>query len=120
MKIAPHRLNHLIEFGTTKTVSSHTLEGSKETFVPQLKLHFAYYQRTQALQYQLVGMHLQDTIEIAVRKNKHVNDKQLARIVGQDTIYKIINYSRDLTGDPIGFDLITLRDIKKIGSGDNG
>ena len=120
MRIAVNRLNHLIDFGVTETVETDTLEGSKEEFVPKQTLHFAYYQLTQTQQFTLLGSNLQGTIVIAVRKHNHVDKKQLAKIHGDSTLYKIVNYSRDATSSPIGFDLITLQDNQKVGVADNG
>lgn len=121
MRMPISRFNHLIEFGTTDTVDTDTLEGSEEVFVPKQTLHFAYYQRSQTQQYQLLGTDLEHTIVIAVRSQYHVDDTQLARIKGDEkqTTYKVMSISRGEAHSPINYDLITLKDIKKIG-GSNG
>lgn len=115
MRMPISRLNHLIEFGVTETVDTDTLEGSVEKFVPKQKLHFAYYQRSQTQQYQLFGTDLQNTIVIVVRSQCHVDDTQLARIKGDETTYKVMSISRGEAHSPINYDLITLKDVKKVG-----
>lgn len=116
MKLPISRLNHLIEFGVTETVDTDTLEGSEEKFVTKQTLHFAYYQRSQTQQYQLLGTNLENTIVIAVRSQCHVDDTQLAHIHGDETTYKVMSISRGESHSPINYDLITLKDIKKVGS----
>lgn len=115
MKVPISRFNHLIEFGTTETVATDTLEGSKEEFIPKQTLHFAYYQRSQTQQYQLLGTNLQDTIVVIVRAQYHVDEEQLARIKGDPTLYKIVTISRGEKHSPINYDLVTLKDRKKVG-----
>lgn len=115
MRVAVSRFNHLIDFGTTETVPADTLEGSTEKFISQQTLHFAYYQRSQTQQFQLVGTKLQDTITIIVRSKYHVSDKTLAKIHGDDTTYKILTITRGEQHSPINYDLITLQDVSKIG-----
>ena len=116
MRLPISRLNHLIEFGVTDTVPTDTLEGSKEVFVPKQKLHCAFYQRSLTQQYQLLGTKLSGTIVVAVRSQYHVKDDQLARIDGDPTVYKIVTISRDDSHSPLGYDLITLKDVKKVGT----
>lgn len=116
MKIPVSRLNHLIEFGVPDTVDTDTLEGSKEGFVPKQTLHFAYYQRSQTQQYQLLSTKLEGTIVVAVRSQYHVDDQLFAKIKGDDTTYKIVAISRDESHSPLGYDLITLKDVKKVGT----
>lgn len=116
MRMPISRLNHLIEFGVPENVDTDTLEGSAEKFVPKQKLHFAYYQRSQTQQYQLLGTDLEHTIVVAVRSQYHVDDAQLARIKGDDTIYKIMSISRGEAHSPINYDLITLKDVQKVGA----
>lgn len=117
MRMPISRLNHLIDFGATETVDTDTLEGSEEKFVTKQTLHFAYYQRSQTQQYQLLGTNLENTIVIAVRSQCHVDDTQLARIKGdENTTYKVMSISRGEAHSPINYDLITLKDIKKVGS----
>lgn len=122
MRMPISRLNHLIDFGVTETVDTDTLEGSEEKFVPKQTLHFAYYQRSQTQQYQLLGTELENTVVIAVRSQYHVDDTQLARIKGdvKQTTYKVMTISRGEAHSPINYDLITLKDIAKIGGKSNG
>lgn len=110
------RTGDRLDFGTTKTVPTDTLEGSQEEFVAQRTLHFAYYQRSQTQQYQLLGTKLEGTTVIAVRSKYHVDKTQLARIHGDSTLYRIVTISRDESNSPIRFDLITLQDITKVGA----
>lgn len=118
MRMSIPRLNHLIEFGTVETVPADTLEGSEEKWVPKVKVHFAYYQRTQTQQVQLLGTKFQDTFVIAIRSSVHIADQLNAKIVGDPNLYRIITISRDDTSTPYQrkFDLVTLQDVRKVGS----
>lgn len=116
MRLPISRLNHLIEFGVTDTVPADTLEGSTEVFVSKQKLHCAIYQRTQTQQYQLLGTKLEGTTVVAVRSQYQVDDRLLARLDGGGAQYKIITISRDESHSPIRYDLITLKDVRKVGT----
>lgn len=116
MRMAISRLNHLIDFGVTETVPTDTLEGSEEKFVPQQTLHFAYYQLSITQRFQLANAQLANSTIVAVRKQYHVSEKLLAKIHGDDALYKIVSISRDESHSPIGYDLITLQNIKEVGN----
>lgn len=116
MKLPISRLNHLIELGVTDTADTDTLEGSKETFVPQQTLHCAIYQRSQTQQYQLLGTKLEGTIVVAIRAQYHVDNKLLAKLDNGEKLYKVVAISRDETHSPIRYDLVTLQDVTKVGT----
>lgn len=115
MRLAISRLNHRISFGSTQTVATDTLEGSMETFVPKKTIHFAYYQRTQSQQYQLLGTELEGTVVIAVRSQERIDEALLAKITGDDTVYRIVAISRDESHNGPRYDLITLKSTQKVG-----
>lgn len=117
MKLPVSRLNHLIEFGVTETVATDTLEGSKEGFVSHQKLHCAIYQRSQTQQYQLLETKLEGTIVVAIRSQYRVDDTLLAKLDGGKTLYKIVAISRGEEHSPLRYDLVTLKDVKKVGAG---
>lgn len=117
MRLPISRLNHLIEFGVTDTVPTDTLEGSKEVFVSKQKLHCAIYQRSQTQQYQLLGTKLEGTIVVAIRSQYHIDNQLLAKLDGGKTLYKIVAISRGEDHSPIRYDLVTLKDVKKVGVG---
>lgn len=119
MRLRFERLTNQVIFGTSKTIQTDTIEGSKEEFVPVKKSYCAFYQLTQNQTYRLIGMKIEGTIVIAVRSRYHASRFQLAKIVGDDTLYKVIAISRGDPHLPNEFDLITLQDIAKVGA-DNG
>lgn len=116
MRMPISRLNHKVDFGVIETEETDTLEGSVEKFVPKRTLHFAYYQRSQTQQYRLLGTKLEGTIVIAVRSQYHIDDTQLAKIHGDETTYKVVSISRGVSHSLINYDLVTLNDIRKVGS----
>lgn len=115
MQLAISRLNKVIELGKMETTTTRTIQGSKVEFVPSRTLHCAIYQRSQTQQYQILGTQLEGTIVIAVRSQAKVDDAMRVRFKGADTIYRIVNTSRDASHNYPRYDLITLRDIKKGG-----
>ena len=117
MRLRFERLASKATFGSIKTVSTDTLEGSTEEFVPERTLYCAFYQRTQNQNYQLLGTKLEDTIVIAVRSRAKVDNSLLVRLNGHKATYKILSIARDNTRFPDTFDLITLKDIEKVGDG---
>lgn len=118
MKLAVSRLNHLIDLGNSEIINTNTIEGSKSTFVSKQRLHCAFYQRSQSQQYSLIGTRLEGTIVVAVRSQYHVDEKMLAQLDGNtDTTYQIVSISRDESHSMHRYDLITLKDIKKVGGG---
>lgn len=120
MKLAISRLNHLIEFGVSEEIDTDTIEGSTPQFVPKRKLHCAFYQRSQNQQLSILGTKLEDTIVVAVRSQYRVDDQMLAQLDGnKDVTYKILTISRDDSHSMHRFDLITLKDVSKVGV-DNG
>lgn len=119
VRLPVSRLNHLIELGVTETVPTDTLEGSKETFVSKQKLHCAIYQRSQTQQYQLLGTKLEGTIVVVIRSQYHVDNQLLAKLDGEKKLYKIVAISRGESYSPIRYDLVTLKDIEKVGAGND-
>lgn len=117
MRLAISRLNHLIELGVSEAVDSDTIEGSTPTFTVKQKLHCAFYQRSQQQQLSILGTKLEDTITVAVRSQYKVDKSMLARLDGEDTIYKIVTISRDDSHSMHRFDLVTLKDVNKEGAG---
>lgn len=116
MRMQISRLSHLIELGKFEAVLTDTLEGSKEVFRPQQKLHCALYQRSLAQQYSLLGTKLEGTIVVAVRSQYHVNDKLQAKLDDDSTIYDIVTISRDDSHSLNRYDLITLKKSEKVGA----
>ena len=119
MRLPISRLNHLIEFGVTDTVPTDTLEGSKEVFVTKQKLHCAFYQRSLTQQYQLLGTKLSGTIVVAIRSQYRVDNQLLAKLDCEEKLYKIVAISRGESHSPIRYDLLTLKDIEKVGAGND-
>lgn len=113
MQLPISRLNNIITFGVTDTVETGTLEGTKTAFVPTKILHCAIYQRTQSQQYKLLGTSLEDTIVVAVRAQYKVDEQLKAHFKGK--MYDIVSISRDYAHNPIRYDLITLKETKKVG-----
>lgn len=111
MKLAISRLNHLIEFGVSGAIDSDTIGGSKPDFKSQIKLHCAIYQRSQNQQYALVGTDLENTIVVAVRSQYHVDQSLLAKLDGDETVYRIVTISRDESHSMAKYDLITLKAV---------
>lgn len=81
------------------------------------KLHCAIYQRSQTQQYQLLGTKLEGTIVVAIRSQYHIDNQLLAKLDGGKTLYKIVAISRGEDHSPIRYDLVTLKDVKKVGVG---
>lgn len=120
MKIAISQLRHIVELGTMESEWSDNIDGSSPKFVAQRKLHCAFYQRSQTQQYSLLGTALEGTIVIAVRSQYNVNDTMLARLDGNDKVtYKIVAISRGVSHSLRNYDLVTLKDTRKVGA-DNG
>lgn len=115
MRLDFERMVSRAEFGVTETVATDTLEGSKEQFVPEKKIYFLTYQRTQKQTYDLLGTDLESSIVIAVRSSKHIDDSFLVRLPGDSTIYKIVAITRGNPRLPDEFDLITILDKSKVG-----
>ena len=116
MRLAISRLNHLIEFGVTEPVDSDAIGGTKPTFKPQMTLHCAIYQRSQNQQYALVGTDLENTIVVAVRSQYKVDETLMAKLDGNDTVYRIVTISRDESHSMTRYDLITLRNVNDGGA----
>lgn len=117
MRLNFERMTSRAKFGTVQTIPTDTLEGSKEVFVPQRTLYFAFYQRTQKQEYELLGTKLEDSIVIAVRSQCHVDNSLLVKIPNDDAIYKVVAITRGNPRVPSEFDLITLLSTEKVGDG---
>lgn len=113
MKMAMHRLNHRISFGTVKSVENDMTGDYDTEFVPDVRVHCAMYQRTETQKVQIVGTDLADTIIVVIRSRK-LNKKLKAQLSNDETVYAITDISQDASGLPIGYDLITLKDEKKV------
>lgn len=117
MKIAVSRFNKTIEFGSAKSVENNNAGDYDTKFFPEYTLHYALYQRTQLQQYQLLGTEFDDTITIAVRRNPQIIKGTKAHFTSDadDIIYTVISNSMDSTGLPVGYDLIMLKKVAKVG-----
>lgn len=113
MKIATHRLNHRISFGTVKSTENDMTGDYDAEFVPDVTVHCAMYQRTETQKVQIIGTDLADTIIVVIRSRK-LNKKLKAQLSNDETVYAITDISQDASGLPIGYDLITLKDEKKV------
>ena len=113
VEIALNRFNHKISFGTIKTVENNNTGDYDELFVPTITLHCALYNRTIAQSYQILGTSLEDTIVVAIRATNKLN-KQLLASYG-DVVYRIVDVSKDSTGNLIAYDLLTLKKYAKKG-----
>lgn len=82
-------------------------------FVPDVTVHCAMYQRTETQKVQIIGTDLADTIIVVIRSRK-LNKKLKAQLSNDETVYAITDISQDASGLPIGYDLITLKDEKKV------
>lgn len=115
MKLAVNRLNHKIEFGTVKSIPNENTGDYDTEFVPSLTVHCAMYQRSQTQQYALVGTRLDNTIVVAIRSRDTITDQLKARFVGETGVYSIADISKDASGLPVGYDLVTLKKTEKVG-----
>ena len=113
MKITLNRFNHKISFGTIKTVENNNTGDYDESFVPTTTLHCALYNRSIAQSYQILGTSLEDTIVVVIRSANKVNKQLLASY--DDTVYQIVDVSKDSTGNPVAYDLLTLKKYVKKG-----
>ncbi len=117
MKIAISQLRHIVELGTMESEWSDSIDGSSPKFVSQRKIHCAYYQRSQTQQYSLIGTALEGTIVIAVRSQYKIDNSMLARLDGDNNItYKIVAISRGVGHTTRNYDLLTLKDTRKVGA----
>lgn len=113
VKITLNRFNHKISFGTIKTVENNNTGDYDESFVPTTTLHCALYNRSIAQSYQILGTSLEDTIVVVIRSTNKVNKQLLASY--DDTVYQIVDVSKDSTGNPVAYDLLTLKKYVKKG-----
>jgi SPP1 family predicted phage head-tail adaptor len=113
VKIAVNRFNQKISFGTIKTVENNNTGDYDESFVPTISLHCALYNRSITQSYQILGTSLEDTIVVAIRSTNELS-KQLLASYG-DVVYQIIDVSKDSTGKPVAYDLLTLKKYVKKG-----
>lgn len=113
MKMAIHRLNHKISFGTVKSTENNMTGDYDTEFAPDVTVHCAMYQRTETQKVQIIGTDLADTIVVVIRSRK-LNKKLKAQLSNDETVYAITDISQDASGLPVGYDLITLKDEKKV------
>lgn len=114
MKMAIHRLNHRINFGTVKSIENDMTGDYDTEFVPDITVHCAMYQRTETQKVQIFGTDLADTIVVVIR-SRELSKKLKAKFLNNETIYAITDISQDASGLPVGYDLVTLKDEKKVG-----
>lgn len=115
MKLKPSDLNQRIQIGTTKDVLDESGNFYSPQFLPELTLWCAPRTRTLTQQYQIMKTELEDTILVVIRHNPKVNDGYVAKYRGE--LYDIVAVSDDESNQLITYDIITLRKIKKVGSG---
>jgi SPP1 family predicted phage head-tail adaptor len=113
--MAVNRLNHKIEFGTVQSVPNEQTGDYDSEFIPTLTVHCALYQRSQTQQYALVGTRLDYSIVVAIRSRSEVTDQLKARFVGKTVVYSIADVSQDASGQPVAYDLVTLKKMEKVG-----
>ena len=82
-------------------------------FALTISLHCALYNRSITQSYQILGTSLEDTIVVAIRSTNELS-KQLLASYG-DVVYQIIDVSKDSTGKPVAYDLLTLKKYVKKG-----
>lgn len=114
MQIAVHRFRKIINFGHVKSVENDNTGDYDETFVSDFSLHFAFYQRSQTQNYQLLNTDLENTIVIAVRSRNGVDKTFQAQFKNDDRVFSIADISQDATDLPVGYDLVTLKFSKKV------
>ncbi|MGV0167606.1 phage head closure protein [Furfurilactobacillus sp. WILCCON 0119] len=112
MKITVSRLNKTVSFGHTERVENDGSGDYDIVVVPDFKVHCALYNRTFAQDYQLMGTELEDTIVLAVRSDQRINKSLKASFDGND--YDLPDVSKDASGMPVGYDLVTLKLRKKV------
>jgi SPP1 family predicted phage head-tail adaptor len=109
----PYQFRKIADFGAIKSVSDPQTGVNVPTFVKQFRLHYAPIKRTLTQQYELVGTELQDTIIIAIRHNKDVQESMQVQI--KDMAYTILNLSLDESNSYITYDFLTLKKVKRGG-----
>ncbi|GAP01410.1 head-tail joining protein [Fructobacillus fructosus] len=108
MKYKPSDFNKIVRLGSIESVPNEINGNLMETFVEDMKLHYAPKTRTMTQQYTLLGTKLEDTILIVIRHNSAVQDKMLAQLP-DNKYYEIVGISPDESNNIIKYDIVTLK-----------
>lgn len=109
------RMKQRVEFGTYHYVEDDTISGGHEEFVPLTEVWCGEYSSTQSQMVDLVGLHIDADIVLAIRHNPSINKKISAKYQGKE--YRIVAINSD---DRLNaFDLVTLQVKKGLNSNAN-
>ncbi|WP_057705555.1 phage head closure protein [Lactiplantibacillus xiangfangensis] len=110
MKMSVSRFSERVTLGSYQPVPNDNTGDYDNKFVPGFDLHCARYQRTMEQKVQIIGTAYEETIILAVRRNSKIDKSMIAQYQGNK--YQIVDFSKDSSGLPVGYDLMTLK-LKK-------
>lgn len=115
MKINPNQFNKRVEFGFLNEDDYDANGQVVSSFKPVFKRWFGYRQQTLNQQYNLEGLGIKNTILIAIRHCKEIQEGMYCQI--DNKLYRILTISSDeRTGNGLNaFDVLTIQLVKKRG-----
>lgn len=111
LQFNPNEMNRKAEFGQIKTIQNENTGSMKNDFVREFSLFYAPVERGLTIESKLDGTRFEDTITIAVRHNKAVNDTMMVKLGSTD--YKIVKIQADDSNNYASFDKIILKEQRK-------
>lgn len=109
----PYQMAKTCQLGEVKSVRNKNSGVNIPTFVPTKTVHYSPLKRTFNQKYELVSTRLDETIEIAIQ-HQDIGDAQQVKI--GDITYNILDNSVDDSLEYITYDILTLKDVSKVGS----
>ncbi|MBM7617254.1 SPP1 family predicted phage head-tail adaptor [Weissella uvarum] len=107
----PYELNRKADFGTVKSVQSSTTGAMREQFIKEMSLYYAPVERGLTMESKLEGTKFEDTISIAVRHNKALQESMVVKLA--DVQYKIVKIQPDDSNNYVTYDKIILKKVEK-------